>query len=512
METAKKFRLILTYIYLVSIFVGLPFFFLNKYFNITQDKFLYFIYATCGYLLLIVVSTLFDADGFNIKSVNFSIKNPMDSAFLGWVLINVISTFTSRYTNFCFLGNNMGRYNGLVNIIVYFIIYVLAKSLKINGLWLARLFLFTSVFVNIWAILQYFGHDLFDMYAKVNEASYLRMLSPIGHKITYASYLVIAVAIAFGLLIKARDNGHFIIDIICASLSTVFGFIGGFISMSDSFLLGVMALIIVAFISGALYKKDIPFIVIYLALSSIGLSIGGYMKYRAARFQTYARPLEGILGDLFKYRSYLAIAGCLLLFIGFSMVLIQITDRKSPNKSTLLFNQLTLNIARAALMGLLTLGIIIFFCSYPFDDTLGNTRGFVWNIAIDEFKSMSFGKKLIGHGPETLYHIFVANYSSRFNERGITFDNVHCEPLQYLLTCGLLGLICYITMWISYFFKCAKKAGNNPALIIYLLPVFAYLAQSCVNIAQSATTPIMFIFFALGAAALESSKSPDNQC
>jgi O-antigen ligase len=144
---------------------------------------------------------------------------------------------------------------------------------------------------------------------------------------------------------------------------------------------------------------------------------------------------------------------------------------------------------------------------YPFENEMGSYRGFIWNLSIDDFKNMSLFRKLFGYGPETIYSVYYSKYHTEMvNVTGVVYDNVHSEPLEYLMTSGILGAVSYLTLVISLLVRLCKKARHDSDAYMFLLPVFAYFTQSFVNIAQSATTPLYFLIIALAGGFLQPDK------
>ena len=80
---------------------------------------------------------------------------------------------------------------------------------------------------------------------------------------------------------------------------------------------------------------------------------------------------------------------------------------------------------------------------------------------------------------------------------GMSFDAAHNEWLQYLITIGVLGTIFYIALCGLVLLRSVKNMGKQKELLIYIVPIVAYLANSTINIAQLMSTPFLFVLLAI---------------
>ena len=103
---------------------------------------------------------------------------------------------------------------------------------------------------------------------------------------------------------------------------------------------------------------------------------------------------------------------------------------------------------------------------------------------------------LLGEGEETV-GVLMNQYFKSDKPKWLTvsFDNAHNEFLQYLITQGLIGLLSYL-FFVGNAVKSGFKEGSRYQQAAALACV-CYLAQSVLNISQSITTPLFFVFLAL---------------
>ena len=98
-------------------------------------------------------------------------------------------------------------------------------------------------------------------------------------------------------------------------------------------------------------------------------------------------------------------------------------------------------------------------------------------------------QKLFGASSGGLFH--ADSIQPIFSDAAL--DTAHNEYLQYLLTNGALGLVCYLAVVFLALREGFRKSGREQVYRGLTLAVIAYLAQAAVNIAQPMTTPILFV-------------------
>ena len=85
-------------------------------------------------------------------------------------------------------------------------------------------------------------------------------------------------------------------------------------------------------------------------------------------------------------------------------------------------------------------------------------------------------------------------------EVGVFFDTVHNGYLQYLITNGLLGLICYMT-FLGDTFRCFfQNARKNPYVFGALTAGSCYALQTVVNLELPIVTPAFWLLLGIGMA------------
>lgn len=490
MSFAERFRYNALWYYFALMFTVHPLFFVNMYFNISQEKWLFFILSSIAGVFIVTVSFLYDNDALtHLKSLTKNLTIT-DIAMLAFLIAAIISTILSDYPRAALLGER-ARYHGLSNFIAYFIIFLLARKYFYKAAALIELLVGIGAFVSVTAVCQYLTWDPIGMYKGVTVQSVHRMISTIGNMNIYASFLSMILPLTMYFYISQEKVKSRIIY----GIFLMIGFAGAIAGNSDSVYIGIGAGLAIMIASGGLSSANLKRLPETFAWGGLG----AYLILTAAHILrdkgAVIRPTQGFSKYFTEHTEYV-----LIFFIVFAVIsLILSLASKAKASDRVLFGKKT----RWILTALLLLAIItIFTCAFvffPFADEFGSYRGFIWRLAVNDFKHLSFFQKLVGYGPETIMPIYNSKYYDEMIAiTGVVYDNVHCEPLEYLVTSGFLGFATYMLLVISLIVRLYRKASSDSNCYLYLVPVFAYFAQSFVNIAQSATTPIFFLIMALG--------------
>jgi O-antigen ligase len=161
-------------------------------------------------------------------------------------------------------------------------------------------------------------------------------------------------------------------------------------------------------------------------------------------------------------------------------------------------------------LGLLAIGaVVIVLCNTVFaarsfgwldrfvklNENWGTDRGRIWAYCLNAFRSFSPLEMIFGKGPG-----FLALYDSQhpiFPDA--ILDTAHNEYIQYLLTIGIAGLLGYLALLIGTVRAAYQHAKESPLALALIVGIVAYAAQAFVNIAQPASTPILFLLLGMAA-------------
>ncbi len=96
------------------------------------------------------------------------------------------------------------------------------------------------------------------------------------------------------------------------------------------------------------------------------------------------------------------------------------------------------------------------FSSISIDDTKTQARAYIWPMAIKGFLE----HPILGRGQENFNYVFNANYNSRMYAQEQWFDHTHNLFLDWLVASGLLGLLAYLSLYISAVYLLWKKTAD----------------------------------------------------
>ena len=494
MTSLEKLRYKITGSYFIIVFTILPLFFKNMYFNISQEKWLFFIGCSSLFILFMLTTFVFDnAEHDYIKPLFSDWKLP-EFAMFAFVLAYIVSTILSESIEDSFIGAS-SRYHGLSNVLVYGFVFLFGRKYLLSSRKHMTTLITVGAIVSITAICQYLTWDPIGMYEGVTVQSVHRMISTIGNRNIYASFLSIVLPTTLFFYID-EDNT---IKRNLYGLFMALGFAGAIAGNSDSVYIGVFSGLAILLAVGNVSIKNL----IRIPGAFSWGSFGAYMLLIAAQFLEKKgvdiRPSQGITAYFTNNTNVLLI---LFLSHGIIYIILALLLRKYNSPKAIIGRKASYisgGIFISIIVGIFT----TLFSSFPFSDEFGSYRGFIWRLAVDDFAKADLTTKLFGYGPETIISVYNSKYYDQMiATTGVVYDNVHCEPLQYLVTTGIVGFLAYMLLTICIISMLYKKARRNRETYMYLIPIFAYLAQSFVNIAQSATTPIFFLIMVLGLASL----------
>lgn len=496
---------------LVTLF---PLYFNDAYYDILSAKFYFFVRCMLILISVVLICVLImicidlkSYDGMHTQEFltrlhprnwkkNFRIADA--AVLLFWVLAG-ISTLLSDFVYEAFWGNE-GRYSGFYLISLYVILYFLVSRFwKIRGGYL-ELFLLSGIIMGLLGIGDYFQLDPLNFRTPENIDALRSYTSTIGNINTYTAYIGIIMGFAaalFSLEEKPLKLAWYYICMVISFLAMITG-------RSDNTYLSIGALFIL-----------LPFI-----LFKDKNGIQRFLIIVATFFST--AYLISLLNQLFPNQA-LGVDGLFLLITGFSglplMVLLlwaivigfrfyRMDTDKVPKLLTRIWGCFVI-------VSFLVLVFLIWDANMGghgsrygslsnylvFSDNWGSHRGYAWKKAAFLYRELPPLQKLIGSGPDTFVCLSRQRfYYTMLEEVGVFFDTVHNGYLQYLITNGLLGLICYMT-FLGDTFRCFfQNARKNPYVFGALTAGSCYALQTVVNLELPIVTPAFWLLLGIGMA------------
>ncbi len=468
-----------------------PFFLHNRYFKMTLGKTLFFYCATIVFAVGCLIAT---SAARKTKELRMLRKNRTELYFGLFLFIAVISCAASQYPVEAITGNR-GRYMGALTLLVIGCAYLFISRCGRLTKPVAMIFGASVAVMSMISLLQFRGYDPFGLYVGTKETVRVNFMSLVGNKDVYYSYLALSVPFAMYLSHGAED----VKEKVFWHAVEFFGFAGVFASNSEGAYLAIAPAFLILFFSKCKEKAGLLVFQRTVAMFFAAALLVALIKPDLSKFgineslvmQMFLKPLICTGALLFAALLYVA-AWKLPVGAGFCKAL---------------------RIAVACLLGIGVTGLVGAFIYFTFINKTadigafreflrfdgvywGNKRAYVWSRLLRIFKDFPFYRMLIGSGPETVEILMQDAFNEEMPKKtGMTFDNAHNEFLQYLVTTGILGLLSYL-LFVFSAIKRGFKEGDRFCRAAALCCV-CYLAQSFVNISQSITTPLFFVFLAL---------------
>ena len=118
------------------------------------------------------------------------------------------------------------------------------------------------------------------------------------------------------------------------------------------------------------------------------------------------------------------------------------------------------------------------------------------------FKSMSFGEKLVGVGPDCFsQYVYMEPeienllYNVFGNAR---LTNSHNEWLTILINLGVCGFLAYIAVFATAIFRQIKAGKSIEIALISGICILTYTIHNMVSFQQVICTPVVFILLGMG--------------
>lgn len=447
--------------FLLGVGVILPLCFNDYLYDLMETKAIYYFWIS---ILVCIFLLLFVFFSFIYKKRLFS-KDPLLLSIVTFSIFSLISTILSYSPSMAFFGDNGWFIGSYVIASIVFIVFCLSKyKIKNNKIFIPLLIVISIVLII--AITDAFELDLLKF---GNDNHYIKnhgYVSLIGNVNYYVGYLSLIMPLFCGLYLVEEETInkriYFVLSIL--SISNV-----AFLKSDGIYLaIGLLSFFIIPFIFNNLQRiKRFS----YLLFSySICLIISRILNFYMDGYSAYTRKMYVIIP--------LLLLSVYLYFFSTS------TKNKKYDKYK---NKLIVIIEI-----ILAISCIALFVSVipNIDIDWGNGRFIIWKRSFEGFKEFSIKNKLIGVGPELLYNV----YSSLYDQLGFVLCS-HSEPIQVLLSLGIIGFVSYYMCWIIIFIKFYKT--NNKKIIPFYFGMICYFGQSFVNSATTLNVATLALFIIL---------------
>lgn len=486
---AKTLTSFIASAYMLMLFVIYPFYMKEGYVNISDHKFTFFLYSSIGAVLLLLLTGFTEL----IKSMN-SFRST-DAFMLLFILVAVVSYLLSDYKDTAILGTG-GWYLGLVFLVLISVLYLLISRLWEFEVYVLYAALIASFFVFILGIFDRFSIYLIPL--EIRTPSFISTLGNINWFMGYSSVLMPLGAGLFLSEINASEN-RLTLRGGLLGVYTLVAFCAGFAQGSESVFL-VFFVIFNAYLF-LLYKQAISGYSVGILLIIWGIASQLIRLFRVLYPIGYNYNTDGPCAYMTSHSVgvYFAVVGLLFCTI------------KSDNSKAIMktIAKIIFLIEAVLIAGIIVIGMLktkaemfsgINSSLFYFDERFGSFRGVAYGVSIDILKRFSPLQWIFGIGPDCFSKIAYSykDLSARLMNvwPNDTLTNAHSELLTMLINQGIMGLITYLGIFIT-FLKSSLKRYTNPILWCISLSVMCYMVHNLISFMQVLSTPYIFILMAI---------------
>lgn len=489
------------------------------YITIFRDKYLFYCVITLGFLavtfLLYFICRFILVNEFGknrslvtdetiVKKINWKNYIPQLAA-AGFLLFSALSTIGSKYQYESFWGNE-GRQCGLF----LFILYV-GVLLMIAAWWKPLpnkldCFLVSAMAASIFGISQYLGYDWFHFRIVIDKPR--DFISTFGNVNSYTAFIAVMLGVSTALYVSERK----FLKALFYYVATCIGIFAIVTGRSDNAYLTLGALFgllpFYAWKDRTGFYRYLILLATFVTEIKVIAVVGKTMSEKVAE-------IDSLFTSIAKYSGLTYLMIVLWLFV---LVLYIEKWRKADHALACKPFPMWLRKVWAGLLLfiLLIIGSVLFdinvmgnteqygaYLNYlKFDDNWGTHRGFIWRTVWELYERFPTWEKLFGHGPDTLGILYKSSEfdsisRGRYNE---IIENAHNEYLHYLVTGGLTGMISYLALLFSSWYRMLRKGFDKPLVMACLFGTLCYCVQAVVNISAPIVTPIVWILLAMGLA------------
>ncbi|MBR6309477.1 MAG: O-antigen ligase family protein [Lachnospiraceae bacterium] len=439
----------------------------------------------------------------------------IDIGMLAFIAIAFISHYFSAYKTVGTKAEGEWFYEGslygtkgwymgfLTFLVLVFMYFAISRFFKYtNAVWIPIIVVTSVIFA--WGMLNRYGVHPIEM-AYANEG----FIASLGNINWFAGYVSVLAPVVVGLFYGAKSGlkkGLLIIPLILSHGIVL-------LNNSDSIVLGY-AVMFFFLLCYSLDSKDkmVRFSWVLFSFSSVGLGLFFLDKALPS-----VKEGTSALSDIFTkgVTAIMIFVACFALAVFMGLC----------DEGKITYSEKVGKLIRKILLIAVGVGLLIYVVLmiintktggalpiigdsgvFIFNKNWGSDRGATWTSGWMNFKGLSFGKKLIGAGPDTFYFALKDNKEafayaeSVFGNSRLT--NAHNEIITLLVNVGLLGVGAFIFMCVSAVKRFIKAAEGRPHIIAFALSVICYLANNIFSFQQVTNTPFFFLTIALGAAAV----------
>lgn len=404
-----------------------------------------------------------------------------DLFFAVFVLVGILSSVLSGHGPEALDGSD-NRRQGIAMFSLYLALFFALKRYAFITPGVKRSMFFAFSLVCILGMLNQFGADPAGYISALIEPDRVRFTSTIGNIGFYSAYCTLLFPAAYALFLNASSPKE---GLLYGTVS-ILGALGTMASHTESSFIGLCAAFafIPLCIKGSGIKRyfaSMPVMLLCMKLYSLAVSATDAIPLSALT--------EAVLGSL-PFGVLMAV------FLLCGVLFHRLSDEGAAKFKKLYTALLCAGLAAA-------LALVLWANFHPDKVPLsaakylvitpewGTDRGRIWQGMAAHAREFTPLQKLIGGGFGCVARL--DREHRLFSDAVI--DAAHNEYLHYFLTHGMLGLAAYIAFIAASVTRCFRHGGTDGRCLC--AGCLAYAAQAFVNIAQTFSTPLFFVFLFL---------------
>lgn len=494
-NTLRPYTVMCTDIYLLWILIVFPLYYADGYFHLPEKKATFWVTSTLIYVIVCLLGAVVTA--FSMKE-NWSMENfkkniTMTDIFMfGFLISNLIALAMSNNVQESWMATG-GRYYGARVLLLVCVVYFLVSRYA----WLNQVFIIAFLIggngVCLLATFDYFGMDVLGINKQMQPSDWLVFISTMGNANTCASYVSMALAGAICYFCVAKNMKAKVfagISIVNCSMALI-------TAKSDSVFVGIAIIILIMTIMAISKKIEWLQYIMTLTLMDIGILLLILWRSRPVPkwvWQYFDSGIPLILINQYKLLVLLLVG--LLISCGIMIYIRKKNIQVKRKKKFIYFGIMVLIIVFVFMVSKLNLLEILQQGMGIEGQIKEGSRAYIYQKVTESYKQLPIVNKIFGCGQASIRSVLNQFCGEELAIAGLSINSAHNNVLDYLITLGLYGVICYLGVLIVTIKHGFLAFKENKYAIVFTGCVTAYFAQGLFNIEQTNTTTIFWLMLA----------------